>query len=425
MWDVGGVRQDWDVRGGMCEFRAFEAGRKGEIELKSIAILGSTGSIGRQALQVLREMEGVFRVAALAARENDGLMLEQIREFNPRVAALLDEGRARRLKANLGESSRTVVLCGEDGIGSCITESGCDIVLNGMVGIAGLVPTLTALEAGKSVALANKESLVAGGQLVMDLASRKGIKIIPVDSEHSAIFQCIGSTPPSQVKRLLLTASGGPFRGKSREDLKEVTPSQALKHPNWKMGKKITIDSATLMNKGLEVIEARWLFGMDADSIEVVIHPQSIIHSMVEMVDGAVLAQLGNPDMRLPIQYALTYPNRIPSGLPRYDPVETGKLEFFKPDLETFPSLRLAYEALREGGTMTTVLNGANEAVVELFLKGAVPFNSIPAVVEKVLEKHNNHKNPCLDDIIYWDGWSRSKVVQLVEKDGEKFWHLR
>ncbi len=409
----------------MCEFRAFEAGRKGEIELKSIAILGSTGSIGRQALQVLREMEGVFRVAALAARENDGLMLEQIREFNPRVAALLDEGRARRLKANLGESSRTVVLCGEDGIGSCITESGCDIVLNGMVGIAGLVPTLTALEAGKSVALANKESLVAGGQLVMDLASRKGIKIIPVDSEHSAIFQCIGSTPPSQVKRLLLTASGGPFRGKSREDLKEVTPSQALKHPNWKMGKKITIDSATLMNKGLEVIEARWLFGMDADSIEVVIHPQSIIHSMVEMVDGAVLAQLGNPDMRLPIQYALTYPNRIPSGLPRYDPVETGKLEFFKPDLETFPSLRLAYEALREGGTMTTVLNGANEAVVELFLKGAVPFNSIPAVVEKVLEKHNNHKNPCLDDIIYWDGWSRSKVVQLVEKDGEKFWHLR
>lgn len=422
---MGGVRQDWDVRGGMCEFRAFEAGRKGEIELKSIAILGSTGSIGRQALQVLREMEGVFRVAALAARENDGLMLEQIREFNPRVAALLDEGRARRLKANLGESSRTVVLCGEDGIGSCITESGCDIVLNGMVGIAGLVPTLTALEAGKSVALANKESLVAGGQLVMDLASRKGIKIIPVDSEHSAIFQCIGSTPPSQVKRLLLTASGGPFRGKSREDLKEVTPSQALKHPNWKMGKKITIDSATLMNKGLEVIEARWLFGMDADSIEVVIHPQSIIHSMVEMVDGAVLAQLGNPDMRLPIQYALTYPNRIPSGLPRYDPVETGKLEFFKPDLETFPSLRLAYEALREGGTMTTVLNGANEAVVELFLKGAVPFNSIPAVVEKVLEKHNNHKNPCLDDIIYWDGWSRSKVVQLVEKDGEKFWHLR
>jgi 1-deoxy-D-xylulose-5-phosphate reductoisomerase len=425
MWDVGGVRQDWDVRGGMCEFRAFEAGRKGEIELKSIAILGSTGSIGRQALQVLREMEGVFRVAALAARENDGLMLEQIREFNPRVAALLDEGRARRLKANLGESSRTVVLCGEDGIGSCITESGCDIVLNGMVGIAGLVPTLTALEAGKSVALANKESLVAGGQLVMDLASRKGIKIIPVDSEHSAIFQCIGSTPPSQVKRLLLTASGGPFRGKSREDLKEVTPSQALKHPNWKMGKKITIDSATLMNKGLEVIEARWLFGMDADSIEVVIHPQSIIHSMVEMVDGAVLAQLGNPDMRLPIQYALTYPNRIPSGLPRYDPVETGKLEFFRPDLETFPSLRLAYEALREGGTMTAVLNGANEAVVELFLKGAVPFNSIPAVVEKVLEKHNNHKNPCLDDIIYWDGWSRSKVVQLVEKDGEKFWHLR
>jgi 1-deoxy-D-xylulose-5-phosphate reductoisomerase len=405
--------------------QGLQAGRKGEIELKSIAILGSTGSIGRQALQVVREMDGELSVAALAARENDGLMLQQIREFKPKVAALLDEGRARRLKANLGESCRTVVLSGEEGIKSCITESGCDIVLNGMVGIAGLVPTLTALEAGKSVALANKESLVAGGQLVMDLASRKGVKIIPVDSEHSAIFQCIGSTPPSQVKRLLLTASGGPFRGKSREDLKEVTPSQALKHPNWKMGKKITIDSATLMNKGLEVIEAKWLFGMDADSIEVVIHPQSIVHSMVEMVDGSVLAQLGNPDMRLPIQYALTYPVRMPSGLPRFNPVETGILEFFRPDLETFPSLRLAYEALREGGTMTAVLNGANEAVVELFLKGAVPFNSIPVVVEKVLQKHNNHKNPCLDDIIYWDGWSRSQVAQMVEKDGGEFWHLR
>lgn len=393
--------------------------------MKSIAVLGSTGSIGQQTLQVVREMGGEFSVAALAARENDLLMLQQIREFNPKVAALLDEGRARRLKANLGESSRTVVLSGEDGIKSCITESGCDIVLNGMVGIAGLVPTLTALEAGKSVALANKESLVAGGQLVTGLSSRKGVKIIPVDSEHSAIFQCIGSTPSSQVKRLLLTASGGPFRDKSKEELKGVTPSQALKHPNWKMGKKITIDSATLMNKGLEVIEARWLFGMDADSIEVVIHPQSIVHSMVEMVDGAVLAQLGNPDMRLPIQYALTYPERMPSGIPRYDPVEAGKLEFFKPDLVTFPSLRLAYEALREGGTMTAVLNGANEAVVELFLKGALPFNSIPVVVERVLQKHNNHKNPCLDDIIYWDGWSRSQAVQMVEEDGEKFWHLR
>lgn len=393
--------------------------------MKSIAILGSTGSIGRQALQVLREMKGEFSVAALAARENDLLMLEQIREFNPKLAALLDEGRARRLKENLGENSRTVVLSGEDGIKSCITESGCDIVLNGMVGIAGLVPTLTALEAGKRVALANKESLVAGGRLVMDLASRKGQKIIPVDSEHSAIFQCIGSTPPSQVKRLLLTASGGPFWGKSREELEKVTPSQALKHPNWKMGKKITIDSATLMNKGLEVIEARWLFGMDADSIEVVIHPQSIVHSMVELVDGAVLAQLGNPDMKLPIQYALTYPERMPSGLPRFNPVETGRLEFFKPDLETFPSLRLAYQVLREGGTMTAVLNGANEAVVELFLKGAVPFNSIPVVVERVLQKHNNHKNPCLDDIIYWDKWSRSQAVQMVEEDGEKFWHLQ
>jgi 1-deoxy-D-xylulose-5-phosphate reductoisomerase len=391
--------------------------------MKRIAVLGSTGSIGRQTLQVVETRPEEFKIVALAAKENDSLMLEQVRRFKPTVAALLSDTRAQRLKSSLGDDTGTTVLSGEDGIIKCITESGCDLVVNGMVGMAGLIPTLGALEAGKDVALANKETLVAGGQLVMDRAARKGLKIIPVDSEHSAIFQCIGNTPISQVNRLLLTASGGPFRGKIPSQLKNVTPTEALAHPNWRMGKKISIDSATLMNKGLEVIEARWLFGLDAERIEVVIHPQSIVHSMVEMVDGAVLAQLGNPDMRIPIQYALTYPERKPSGLPRYNPILAGSLEFFKPDTDSFPALNLAYHALEAGGTMAAVLNGANEVAVDLFLRGVIPFNSIPAVVERVMEKHNNHKNPCLEDIIYWDIWSRQQAADMVERDGDKYWH--
>ena len=391
--------------------------------MKKIAVLGSTGSIGRQTLQVVASRPEEFKIVSLAARENDSLMLEQIRQHKPSLVALLDEGKAQRLRQNLGEDVGTAVLGGEDGIIKCATESGCDMVVNGIVGMAGLIPTLKALEAGKDVALANKETLVTGGQLVMDLAAKKALDVIPVDSEHSAIFQCIGSTPVSQVSRLLLTASGGPFRGKNRTQLKNVTPSEALKHPNWRMGKKISIDSATLMNKGLEVIEARWLFGLGADRIEVVIHPQSIVHSMVEMVDGAVLAQLGNPDMRLPIQYALTYPERKPSGLPRYNPVLAGNLEFLRPDVESFPALRLAYQALEAGGTMTVVLNGANEVAVDLFLRGVISFNSMPAVVERVMEKHNNHKNPCLDDIIYWDVWSRQQAAAMVEREGDKYWH--
>ena len=393
--------------------------------MKRIAVLGSTGSIGRQTLQVIENRREEFKIVALTARENDALMLEQIRQHKPALAALLDKGSAKRLRDSLETDTGTAVLDGEDGIIKCVTESDYDMVVNGMVGMAGLIPTLKALETGKNIALANKETLVAGGQLVMDLAAKKGLSIIPIDSEHSAIFQCIGSTPVSQVKRLLLTASGGPFRGKTRTQLKSVTPSEALKHPNWRMGKKISIDSATLMNKGLEVIEARWLFSLDADRIEVVIHPQSIVHSMVEMVDGAVLAQLGNPDMRIPIQYALTYPERKPSGLPRYNPVLAGSLEFLSPDTENFPALKLAYQALEAGGTMAVVLNGANEVAVDLFLRGAISFNSIPAVVEWVMEKHNNHKNPCLEDIIYWDIWSRQQAAAMVERDGEKYWHLQ
>ncbi len=389
--------------------------------MKNIAVLGSTGSIGRQTLQVVKNRPEEFRITALVAKENHKLMLQQIYEFKPKMAALMDANSAQLLRNSLESHIDTVILEGEDGISKCITESDCHLVLNGMVGMAGLVPTLVGLEAGKDIALANKESLVAGGRLVMELAKKKKADIIPVDSEHSAIFQCIGDTPISQIHKLILTASGGPFRGKTADQMKKVTPSDALAHPNWNMGKKISIDSATMMNKGLEVIEAKWLFGLETDSIEVVIHPQSIVHSMVEFIDGAVLAQLGNPDMRIPIQYALTYPKRLPSGLPRYNPVERGRLEFFKPDTENFPALRLAYEALREEGTMTAVLNGANEAAVELFLSKAIAFNSIPVLVERVMASHRNFKNPGIEDIIYWDGWSRKEIAGMVKKDGETF----
>ncbi len=386
--------------------------------MKKIAVLGSTGSIGVQTLEVVRRNKTEFDIVAIAANQSHQVMLEQILEFKPELAALQDRNSAENLRNSLGSNVDTVVLDGLDGIIKCITESGCDMVLNGMVGISGLIPTLRAIEAGKDIALANKETLVAGGQLVTDFAKKTGVNILPVDSEHSAVFQCIGRTPTPQISRLILTASGGPFRGKTSAQLKKVTPSDALKHPNWNMGKKISVDSATLMNKGLEVIEARWLFGLTPDRIDVVIHPQSIIHSMVEFIDGAVLAQLGQPDMIIPIQYALTYPERMPSGVSRYNPAETGKLEFSKPDLRTFPALGLAYDALESGGTMPAVLNGANEAAVELFLNGTLPFNSIPVVVERVMEGHKVFNNPDIDDIIYWDRWSREEAARIVKKDG-------
>ncbi len=389
--------------------------------MKKIAVLGSTGSIGRQTLQVVSAMPREYKIVALTAKENDRLMLKQIRRAKPSIVALLNYENAQRLRNALGDNRDTVVLDGEEGILKCITESGCDIVVNGMVGIAGLLPTLRAIEAGKDIALANKETLVAGGKLVMDRAMEKGVKIIPVDSEHSAIFQCIGDTPTSQISKLLLTASGGPFLGKTSKELKNVTPREAIKHPNWNMGKKISIDSATLMNKGLEVIEARWLFGLGADRIEVLVHPQSIVHSMVEMADGAVLAQLGVPDMRIPIQYALTYPDRRPTGLPQYDPVAAGSLEFFKPDMETFPALGLAYYALATGGSMPVVLNGANEIAVDRFLKGDIPFNYIPIIVEKVMEKHTVQKKLILKDILHWDIWSREQANAMIKKEGGKY----
>jgi 1-deoxy-D-xylulose-5-phosphate reductoisomerase len=391
--------------------------------MKRIAVLGSTGSIGRQTLDVVRKNKDKFSVVALTARDNYDLLLEQIIEFKPKMVALLNRDKAKRLKIEL-QHEDIEVLEGEEGIISCSRDSESDLMVNGLVGISGLIPTLEAIKSGKDIALANKETLVAGGHLVTELAGKWKVKILPVDSEHSAIFQCIGVTPAEQVKKIILTASGGPFRGKKINQLKNVTIKDALKHPNWRMGNKVTIDSATLMNKGLEVIEAKWLFGIEPDKIEVVVHPQSIIHSMVEFVDGALIAQLGSPDMRIPIQYALTYPERMEGGFSTYNPVAAGNLEFYEPDTESFPCLRLAYEALKEGGTMPVVLNGANEIAVESFLAGAIPFVAIPKVVEKVMSKHHSREVPGIDEILHWDKWSRREASSFIEKEGGDRWLL-
>ena len=336
---------------------------------KTIAILGSTGSIGTQSLDVARKHG--FKVDVLAANSNIELLEKQIREFNPSAVAVINEAAAKELKVKVADT-KTKVLAGADAVELVAAENKADIVLNSIVGIAGLKPTLAAIEAGKDIALANKETLVTGGHLVKKAIARKGVKLLPVDSEHSAIFQCLQGAPKGSLKKIILTASGGPFFGKTTEELKNVTPADALKHPNWSMGAKITIDSASLMNKGLEVIEAVHLFDISPDNIEVVVHRQSIVHSAVELTDGAVIAQLGTPDMRLPIQYALTYPERYdcPSG--SLNLFEIGNLTFQKPDYETFKLLSLAFYAVKEDGILPAVLNAADEIAVDAFLKDKI-----------------------------------------------------
>jgi 1-deoxy-D-xylulose-5-phosphate reductoisomerase len=384
--------------------------------VKKLAVLGSTGSIGRQTLDVVRNNSGMFKVEAICAKKNIKDLVEQVREFSPSVVAIQDRTKANALKQELAGLD-VEILEGEQGIIDCASNGSIDIVVNGIVGIAGLMPTMAAIEAGNDVALANKETMVAGGRLVTERARAKGVNILPVDSEHSAIFQCIGNTKREQVKRLILTASGGPFHGMDADRLMQVTVEDALKHPNWKMGHKITVDSATLMNKGLEVIEARWFFGIEARDIDVVIHPQSVIHSMVEFIDGALLAQMGSADMRIPIQYALTYPDRVIGNYTAFKPLDIGRLEFYPPDYQNFRCLKLAYHAIEAGGTMPVVLNGANEKVVELFLNGSISFTDIPTIVEKVMEKHGVVGNPSLDDILYWDRWSREQVDRITGKE--------
>lgn len=377
-----------------------------------IAILGSTGSVGTSALEVIASMPQRFHVQYLTANRNITLLREQIHRFRPRAVAVLEEGNASAVRQIVNGS--TEVLVGEEGLREIVTRPDVDTVVSALVGFAGLKPTLWAVEAGKNVALANKETLVAAGELVMRMVREKGVRLLPVDSEHSAILQCLQGESLATVERLILTASGGPFLHLDQKDFETISVPQALNHPTWKMGTKITVDSATLMNKGLEVIEAFWLFGLPPERIEVVIHPQSIIHSMVAFVDGSVKAQLGIPDMKLPIQYALTYPDRPPASHQRIDFPALRQMTFFLPDQKKFRCLPLAYRALQMGGTAPAVLNAANEVAVEMFLHQRLPFTAIPAVIEEALDTHVPNHAPSLDDIISADHDTRERVRQHV-----------
>ena len=378
--------------------------------MKSLVILGSTGSIGTQALEVCRR-DG-YKVVALAAGSNVELLEAQAREFNVKAVAVFNEEKANELKIKLADTD-VKVLSGVEGV-CAVAEMEADIALNSIVGIAGLRPTLAAIESGKDIALANKETLVTGGDIVNRKAREKGVKILPVDSEHSAIFQSLQGAPKGSLKKILLTASGGPFFGKTRNDLENVTVKEALAHPNWSMGAKITIDSATLMNKGLEVIEAVHLFGVSANDIEVLVHRQSILHSAVELSDGAVIGQLGTPDMRLPIQYALTYPERSNYAFEKLSLSDIGTLTFQKPDTETFRCLPLCISAINEGGLRPTAVNGANEEAVRLFLEGKIKFLQIADLVEKAAYSVENKKDFNLEDILYTDKAARQAVLNNI-----------
>ncbi|MFZ5924389.1 MAG: 1-deoxy-D-xylulose-5-phosphate reductoisomerase [Bacillota bacterium] len=384
---------------------------------KTLVVLGSTGSIGTQALEVVEWLGGGIKVAGLAAGGNIDLLEKQVRRHQPRVVAVAHEGAARTFRERVRDLP-VDVLSGEDAAAQVAAYPEADLVLSAVVGIAGFVPTLAAVRAGKTVALANKETLVAAGKIVTEEARRRGTPILPVDSEHSAIFQCLQGHDMSGVERLILTASGGPFRTLTLDELRLVRPEEALRHPNWAMGAKITVDSATLMNKALEVIEARWLFGIAPDKIDIVVHPQSIVHSMVEFLDGSVLAQLGVPDMRLPIQYALTYPSRVRGHAPRLDPKELGALTFELPDTRRFPAVRLGHEALRVGGTMPCVLSAANEEAVKLFLARRIGFCDIAAAVEDAMAGHDPVETPDPEDILAADRWARKYVARWAERRG-------
>ncbi|HCS75110.1 MAG TPA: 1-deoxy-D-xylulose-5-phosphate reductoisomerase [Clostridiales bacterium] len=376
--------------------------------MKRIVILGSTGSIGTQALDILSQYPE-FKFIALAANENIDLLEKQALKFRPAKVAVTNAEKAVILRDRLPKEIE--VLSGKQALVELASLQEVDIVLVSVVGISGLEATLVALESGKDIALANKETLVAGGSLVMETARQSGSKILPVDSEHSAIFQCLqGSKGNKEVQKILLTASGGPFRGFKREQLEGVTTRDALNHPRWHMGKKVTVDSATLMNKGLEVIEAKWLFELNIEQIEVLIHPQSVIHSMVQYIDGSIIAQLGPIDMRLPILYAFTWPNRLAADLPRVNFTSQESLSFEEPDMDSFPSLQLAYEALRINGTMPAVLNAANELAVERFLKSSISFTDIPRIVEKAMVHHQAVSRPALEDILLADKETRERL---------------
>ncbi|RHU86114.1 1-deoxy-D-xylulose-5-phosphate reductoisomerase [Clostridiaceae bacterium OM08-6BH] len=377
--------------------------------MKKVAILGSTGSIGTQTLEVVRE-NGDLQITALAAGGNVDLMEKQIREFHPALAAMWTEEKAKELRDRVKDLPVKVV-SGMDGLLEVATDPTSEILVTAIVGMIGIRPTIAAMKAGKDIALANKETLVTAGHIIMPLAEECHVKILPVDSEHSAIFQCLNGEHKDQLKKILLTASGGPFRGKKKEELKNVQVEDALKHPNWSMGRKITIDSATLVNKGLEMMEARWLFGVEPKDIQIVVQPKSIIHSMVEFVDGAVIAQLGTPDMKLPIQYALYYPNRRHLPGDRLDFWTLNQITFEKPDMENFPGLKLAFDAAAAGGTMPTVYNAANERAVAKFLDRKIGFLDIPEIIRSCMEEHKVTENPTVEQILE----TEAATYELIE----------
>lgn len=378
--------------------------------VKNLIILGSTGSIGSQALDVCERLN--IKVVGLAAGNNIKVLEEQARKFKPSIVAVMDPEKGRDLKQRLSDTA-VKVLYGPEGMIELAGFPKADTVLTSVVGIAGLIPTMKAIESGKNIALANKETLVTAGKLVMEAAKAKNITIMPVDSEHSALFQSMSGNRKQDIEKIILTASGGPFRGFTAEQLEKVTVEQALRHPNWDMGSKITIDSATMMNKGLEVIEAKWLFDIDLSKIEVLIHPQSIIHSMVSYVDGSIIAQIGVPDMRIPIQYALTWPCRVKNTIERVDFCKIGSLTFEKPDCKVFRCLSFAYKAVETGGSMPAAMNAANEVAVSLFLQGKITFTNIMDIIENVMNNHKVIVDPALGDIIEVDEWAREEAMRL------------
>lgn len=382
--------------------------------MKNITLLGSTGSIGTQTLEVVKANPDRLCIKALVANKSDGLMEKQILEFEPDIAVLTDKDAALRLSKRY--KGKTEILSGDEGLMAAATYSGADTVLASMVGYAGLRPTLAAIECGKNIALANKETLVAAGSIVMQAVADKGVSLTPVDSEHSAIFQCLRAGGDKEVKRLIVTASGGPFRGRKRSELANVTLAQCLKHPNWSMGAKVTIDSSTLANKGLEVMEAHWLFGIPYEQIKVVVHPQSIVHSAVEFCDGSTIAQMGEPDMRLPIQYALSYPERFDYAFEELDWFKHGTLTFEEPDLEAFPSLKIAMDCGKAGGTLPCAFNAANEEAVYAFLKDKIKYLDIPYITAKVTSLHKNVLQPTIEDIEHTDAEARKVARDIISQ---------
>ena len=377
--------------------------------MKRIAILGSTGSIGTQTLEIVRNNAEELEVEALAANSNVALMEKQIREFHPRTAVMWSREAAEELRLRVADC-QVQVLQGMEGLLEIAVMPQIQVLVTAIVGMIGIRPTIAAIETGKDIALANKETLVCAGHIIMPLARERGVSILPVDSEHSAIFQCLNGEDRARIRKLYLTASGGPFRGRTKEQMRNVRPEDALKHPNWSMGKKITIDSATMVNKGLEVMEAKWLFGVEPERIQVVIQPKSVIHSMVEFEDGAVMAQLGTPDMKLPIQYALCYPERRFLAGERLDFWELGQIAFEKPDMVNFEGLALAYEAMRAGGSMPTVFNAANELAVSAFLAGRLPFLGIAEAIAKAMRIHHVIEMPSVGEILETEQWVRQEI---------------